>query len=93
MRNLLLTRNEAEILVDALQTCPAKDDPGVYELEDEIRVLFGMVSRAEEDRVKTSFAHFQTIEYPGMFREWYQKQYPDPLPHRAAEDAKTPETN
>lgn len=80
MRSIRMTRNEAEHLVGILTTCAEKDDHDTLEIEREVREVFGMLSRAEVARCKSSFEHFQSIAYPGTFAKWYQENYPEPLP-------------
>ena len=53
MRDISLTRNEGEWLVDLLENCDQKKEGSWrFDLADEIRKKFGMVSREEELRYK-----------------------------------------
>lgn len=51
MRNLLLTRTEAEWLVDLLESCdPEKEGTWRRAMAADIRDLFGMATREEETK-------------------------------------------
>ncbi len=78
MRSIRLTRNEAEDILALIEKSPDREP--LADIEQEIRKVFGMVSRAEEERVKASMEHFRSIAYPGTFAQWYHENYPEPLP-------------
>ena len=63
VRNVMLTRDEAEMLTDLLMLI---DGSGAYDLSSEIRVIFGMVSQERELEVRgTTIADVR--------REWAKK--------------------